>query len=117
MCIQSRVSANCRSHVPLWHQFKVIALLAERITIQMQYATRFSAGLTVFRRSIQKMQIWCEHMRPRWSALERLRLIASVPREGTTNISDLIMLMPASLTLIRCMARGSLQGVTMLCQK
>ena len=38
------------------------------------------------------MQVWCEHIRTHWSAKERLHLIASVPREDTINIPDLITL-------------------------
>ena len=66
---------------------------------------------------MHKMYAWCEHMCARWSGSERLLLIASVPREGTTDISDPIILMSATLTLLRCLVRGSLQGEIQLCQK
>jgi hypothetical protein len=118
MCKQSRVSANKEPLlVPLWNKLTVIAHLVEQTTKQIQHATRFSAGCTAVRRGMHKMYAWCEYIRPRWSGSERLLLIASVPREGTTDISELVNLMSATLTLLRCLVRGSLQGVIQLCQK
>jgi hypothetical protein len=117
MHILSRASASCSSLVPLWNQLTVIAHLVERSTKQMQHVTRFSAGSIAVRRGMHKMYAWCENIRPRWSGSERCPLIASVPREGTTDISDLVILMFATLTRIRCLVRGSLQGVIQLCQK
>jgi hypothetical protein len=63
------------------------------------------------------MQAQCEHIRFRWSGSERLRLIASVLREGANDISDLVTLMSATLTLLRCPVRGSLPGKIQPCQK
>ena len=118
MCKQSRVSANKEPLlVPLWNQLTVIAHLVEQTTKQIQHPTRFSAGCTAVRRGIHTMQSWCAYIRSRWSGSERLLLIASVPRESTTDISDLVILMSATLTRIRCLVRGSLQGVIQLCQK
>jgi hypothetical protein len=114
MHIPSRASASCPLQVPLWNQLTVIAHLAKRTTIQMQHATRFSAGCTAVRRGMHKMYAWCEYMCARWSGSERLLLIASVPRE---DISDPITLKYATLTLLRCLGRDSLQGVIQLCQK
>ena len=71
MHIPSRVSASCPLQVPWWNQLKVIAHLAKRTTIQMQHATRFSAGCTAVRRGMHKMHAWCEYMRARWSAIRR----------------------------------------------
>ena len=113
----SRVSASCSSLVPWGNQLTVIAQLAEQTTIQMQHAPRFSAGYTAVWRGMHKMQVRCEHIRARWSGSERLLLIAAVPWEGTTTLSDLITRMHASLTLLRCLVRGSVQGVIQLCQK
>ncbi len=53
----------------------------------MQHATLFSAGFTALRRGMQKMQARRKHIRHRWSVKERLLLIASLSREGTTVIS------------------------------
>jgi hypothetical protein len=117
MPIQSSVSASCIQLMPLRHKFKVFAHLAERTTIQMQHATHFSAGFTVLRGDMQKLRVWREQKRPRWSVNERLLLIATMPREGTTVISDLITLMSAFLTLLRCLVTGSLHGEIQLCQK
>src|SRR6266566_7647843 len=92
MHIQSSISANkVPLLVPWWNQLTVIAHLAERTTLQMQHATRFSAGRTALRRGMHKMYAWCEHSCPRWSAKERFLLIASVPREGTADNSDLVI--------------------------
>jgi len=66
---------------------------------------------------MHKMQAWCEYRRARWSGSERLLLIASVPREGTTYISDSVILMSAKHTQLRCLVRGFLQGEMQLCQK
>jgi hypothetical protein len=114
MYMPSSVSASCALQVPWWNQLKVIAHLAEQTTIQMQHAPRFTAGCTALWRGMHKMQVRCEHIRARWSAKERLLLIASVPRE---DISDPITLKYATLTLLRCLGRDSLQGVIQLCQK
>ncbi len=113
---QSRVSASCTPQVPSWNHQKNIAHLVERPGIQVYHATLFSAGFTVLSRGLQKMQVWCEHIRTHWSAKERLHLIASVPREDTINIPDLITLLSASLTLLRCLPGESLQGEIQLCQ-
>ena len=110
---QSRLSASCTPQVPSWNHQKNIAHLVGRPGIRVYHAALFSAGFTVLRRGLQKMQVWSEHMCPHWSAEERLHLIASVPREDTVNISDLITLLSASLTLLR----GSLQGEATLCQR
>ena len=117
MHILSRASASCSSLVPLWNQLTVIAHLAERSTKQMHHVTRFSAGSIALRRGMHKRYAWYEYIRPRWSGSERLLLIASVPREGTTDISDLVILRSTALTLLRCLGRDSLQGVIQLCQK
>ena len=66
---------------------------------------------------MHKIQVRCAYIRPRWSAWERLHLVASVPREGTVNVFDLITLTYVSLTVLRWQASGSLQGETKLCQK
>jgi hypothetical protein len=117
MHMPSSVSASCALQVPWWNQLKVIAHLAKQTTIQMQHATRFSAGCTALRRGLYKMHAWRKHIRPRWSAKKRRFLIASVPRESTTGISDLINLMSATLTLLRCLVRGSLHREIQPCQK
>ena len=103
MHMPSRVSASCALQVPWWNQLKVIAHLAEQILIQ--------------RRGLYKMHAWRKHIRPRWSAKKRRFLIASVPRESTTGISDLINLRSAMLTLLRCLVRGPLHGERQPCQK
>ena len=117
MRMQRSLLASCAPLVLSWNQPQIISHLLERPGVQMHSVTPSSTAITAFRRGIQKMQVWSEHMCPRWSALERLHLMASEPWEGSFNISYLTTLMSASLTLLRCMARGSLQGVTMLCQK
>ena len=115
---QSRVSANKEpSLVPLWNKLTVIAHLVEQTTQQIQHATRFSAGCTAVRRGMHKMYAWCEYIRPRWSGSERLLLIASVPREGTTDISEPVTFLSAMLLLLRCPVSGSYQGEIEPCQK
>ena len=101
MRMQRRLLASCAPLVLSMNQPHIAGHRVERAFLLAQ----------------QKMQALCQHMRPRWSMLERLRLITNEPWEGSFNTSDLITLMSASLTLLRCLARGYLQGVTMLCQK
>jgi len=96
--------------VPSWSPLLVIAHLAERTTIQMQHATRFPVGFPTWKRGMHKMLAWSEHLRPRRAVRQRLLLSASVSREGITDISDLITLMSATFTLLRCPFRGSPQG-------
>ena len=117
MHMPSRVSASCTTLVPSRNQVNVIAHLIERTTIQVQHAILFSTGFTALRRGMQKMQGWCEHMRPRWSAKQRLHLIAAVPREGTVNISDLITPTYGKLVVLKRLAKGCLQREIQLCQK
>jgi hypothetical protein len=117
MLKQSRALASCSPLVPLWEQLKVTAHLAERTTIQMQYATRFSEGLPAWRRDKYTMQTWCEHVRPRWSAKERCLMYASVSSEGITDSTDLIALTVASFALFINQVRGSQQEETKLSQK
>jgi len=112
----SGLPAGCTPQVPSWKHQKNIAHLAGRPAIQVYHATRFSAGFTVLSRGLQKMKVWCEHMCPHWSVEERLHLIASVPRGDIVNISDLITLLSASRTLLRCLPGESLQGEIQLCQ-
>ena len=101
MRMQRRLLASCVSLMLSWNQPRVIAHLVERPGVQVQHVTLSSTAFTAFRRGKKKMHAWCEHMRPRWSAQERLRLITNEPWEGTINISHLFTLMSASLTLLR----------------
>jgi hypothetical protein len=63
---------------------------------------------------MHKLYAWCEYICARGSAKERLLLIASVQRE---DISNPITPKYATLMLLRCLGRDSLQGVIQLCQK
>ncbi len=117
MLMPSSISISYAPLVPLWNQVNVIVHLVEGTTRQMQHATLLSAGRIASMRGMHKMQARSEHSRPRWSVMERLPLIASVLREGTTDNSDLITLMSATPILLRCLVTGSLHGEIQLCQE
>lgn len=102
--------------VPLWNQLKGIAHLAEQTSAQMQHATRICPGFLAWRRGMQKIQAWSQQMCHRRSAAERRLLIACMPREGTTKIADLIILMSAAAMSRRHLVIGCLHGERQLCQ-
>jgi hypothetical protein len=116
MRMQISVSASCTPLVPSWNQFKVIAHQMGRPTILVRYILFSSRVFTALRRGMQKVQVWREHSRSRWSAQERLHQNAAVSREDTISISNLIALIYASLRHLRSLARSSLQGEIQLCQ-
>ncbi len=110
MHLLNNVSRKDALLVPLWNQLKALAHLAEQTSTQMQHATRICPGFLVWRRVMQKVQAWSEQMCPHRSAAERHLLIALMPREGTTKISDLIILMSATLMSHWHIFKGCLYG-------
>jgi hypothetical protein len=113
MRTQSSVSAHYNQHVPVWDQFKVVAHLAARTTIQMQHATRVSADLCAWRRGLQKMRLWCEQQRPRWSASTRSTRVQS---GGIIVTPGVITLLSTWLTLLISLASGFQQRERQPCQ-
>jgi hypothetical protein len=96
---QSSVLADHTSLMPVWDQFKLIAHLAVRTTIQMQHATHLSADLCAWRKGLQKMRLWYEQQRSEWSAYTRS---ARVQSEGTIVTAGVITPLSTWLTpLIR----------------
>jgi hypothetical protein len=113
MRTQSSVSASNASLMPVWIQFKLIAYLAERTTIQIQHATRVSADLCAWRKGLQNMRLWCEQQRCGWSASTRS---ARVQSEGTTVATGVIMLPSTWLMPLMSLASNCQQGERQPCQ-
>lgn len=113
MRTQSSESAHYNPHVPVWDQFKVVAHLAARTTIQMQHSTRVSADICVWRRGLQIIRLWCEQPRPGWSAYARS---ARVQSGGTIVTTGEFTLLSTRLTLLISLASGFQYGERQPCQ-
>jgi hypothetical protein len=110
---QSSVSANYASLMPVWDQFKLIAHLAERTTIQVQHATRVSADLCAWRRGLQKLRLLTPQLRPRWSMHPRS---ACVQSGGTIVTKGVITLLSTWFALLIRLASTFPQGERQPCQ-
>ncbi len=113
MRTQCSVSASNASLMPLFHQFKLIAQLAERTTIQIQHATRVSGDLCAWRKGLQKMRLWYEQQRSGWSAYTRS---ARVQSEGTIVTAGVITPLSTWLTPLMSLASTFRQGERRPCQ-
>jgi hypothetical protein len=107
MHTQCSVSANDVSSMLLWNQFKLIAHLPARTTIQIQRATRVSVSLWAWRRGLQKIRLWYEQKHPLCSVSTRS---APVQSEGTRDRSDVILLLSTWLTLLMSLASNFQQA-------
>jgi hypothetical protein len=85
--------------VPLWIQLKEAMHLVEPTSTPMQ-----------------PMQMRSEQKRPAWSMQERLLLIACMLKESTTTLSELIILIIATLMSHWPHFNGCLFGELKLCQ-
>jgi hypothetical protein len=113
MHTQSSVSASDASSMPLWNQFKLIAHLPARTTIQMQHATVLSADLCTWRRGLQKMRLWCEQ-RHGWFTYMRSALEQS---DGTIFTTGVMTLLSTWLTLLIRLASSFQQRERQPCQE
>jgi len=108
------------SHVPLmllWNQTQITGNLVERVSMLAQPLPTSSLEFTAVRVGKHRTPTWCEHIRHRWSAVERLHLVASVPSEGTDYRHDLMNATHAVINVLRYLLRDTLQGENKLCQK
>ncbi len=117
MHMLNNVSRKDALFVPLLNQLKEAVHLSEQTSTQMPHATRFCPGFPAWKRGMQKIQAWSEQRCPHRSAKERLLLLVYMVREGTTILSDLIILMSATLTSRRHLAIACLYEERQLCQK
>ena len=117
MHMLNNVSLKDALFVPLLNQLKEAVHLSEQTSTQMPHATRICPGLPAWKRGMQKIQAWSEQKCPHWSAKERLLLLACMLWEGTTILSDQIILMSATPMTHRHSVIGCLHGERELCQK
>ena len=116
MHMLNNVSRKDALFVPLWNQLEEVVHLPEQTNTQMPHTTLICPGFPGWKRGMQKIQAWSEQKCSHWSVKERLFLIACMLWEGTTILSDQIILLSATPMSHRHPVIGCLHGERELCQ-